>query len=113
MSLSEFERLVPFVRRARCWIVGRQALVRSRSRLHFILVTRDASERTVDEILRTFRHYPVVRVLRSEDLERHFQLRGTKVLGFQKGDLAKSLYATLKTHRLNSPDPKPGASESK
>lgn len=112
MSLSEFERLVPFVRRARCWIVGRPALARSRSRLHFILVTRDASERTVEEILRTFRHYPIVQTLRSEDLERHFQLKGTKVLGFQKGDLAKNLYAALKTHRLNPPDSKRDASES-
>lgn len=104
MSLSDFERLVPFARRARCWIVGRPALLRSRSRLHFILITQDASDRTVEEVLRSFQHYPVVQALRSEDLYRYFGLQGTKVLGFQKGDLAKNLYASLKAFRLNRPD---------
>jgi hypothetical protein len=43
-SAKPVERLFPFALRARILIVGREALLRSKSRLHFILITHDLSE---------------------------------------------------------------------
>ena len=45
------ERLFPFVLRARILLVGRETLLRSKSRLHFVLVTDDLSEQSRKEIL--------------------------------------------------------------
>ena len=39
------ERLFPFVLRSRILLIGRDTLRRSKSRLHFVLITRDISER--------------------------------------------------------------------
>jgi len=38
------ERLFPFVIRSRCLIVGGASLLRSKSRLHFVLITEELSE---------------------------------------------------------------------
>ena len=38
-----------------------------------------------------------------DQLEEFFGVRGTKVIGFEKSGLAKSLYAELKEYRINSP----------
>ncbi len=97
------ERLFPFVLRSRILIVGRDTLIRSKGRLHFVLITTDLSENSCEEILRDFSHYPVVRHFSSDDLEKHFGVKGTKVVGFQKSGLAQSIYAELKAHRLNAP----------
>jgi hypothetical protein len=97
------ERLFSFVLRSRILIVGRDTLARSKSRLHFVLVTRDLSETSRAEILSDFAHYPVVQHYTSEELEKYFGIKGAKVVGFEKSDLAKSLYAELKPHRINSP----------
>ena len=40
------ERLFPFVIRSRALLVGRDALLRSKSKLHFILITLDVSEKS-------------------------------------------------------------------
>ncbi|HYG24851.1 MAG TPA: hypothetical protein VEH04_18945 [Verrucomicrobiae bacterium] len=107
------ERLFPFVLRARILIIGRETLARSKGRLHFILITRDISENSRAEMLKEFSHYPVVQHFTSEELEKHFGLRNTKVVGFQKSGLAQSLYAELKEHRINKPaqrDSDPGNS---
>jgi hypothetical protein len=95
------ERLFPFVLRSRTLIVGRETLARSKSRLHFVLVTSDLSEASREEILREFSHYPVVQHFISDDLEKHFGIKGVKVVGFQKSDLAQSIYAELKEYRIN------------
>lgn len=97
------ERLFPFVLRSRNLLAGRETLRRSKSKLHFVLITTDISENSRAEILSEFSHYPVVQHYQSEDLEKHFGLKNAKVIGFSKSGLAKSLYAELKQHRLNHP----------
>jgi hypothetical protein len=97
------ERLFSFVLRSRILIVGRDTLARSKSRLHFVLITRDISETSRAEILSRFAHYPVVQHYTAEDLEKFFDIKGAKVIGFEKSGLAQSLYSELKQHRINSP----------
>jgi hypothetical protein len=97
------ERLFPFVLRARILLIGRDTLARSKRRLHFVLITSDLSENSRKEVLTEFAHYPVVQHYTSADLETHFQLRNTKILGFAKSGLAQSIYAELKEKRINSP----------
>jgi len=97
------ERLFPFVLRSRNLIVGRDTLLRSKSKLHFLLITTDISETSRNEILAEFAHYPVVQHYQSHDLKTHFGLEGAKVVGFAKSGLAQSLYAELKQYRVNKP----------
>src|ERR1035438_7184705 len=81
------ERLFPLVLRSRLLLVGRENIRRSKSRLHFVLITRDISENSREEMLKTFKHYPVVQHYTAADLEEHFALKGTKVIGFKKSAL--------------------------
>ena len=97
------ERLFPFVLRSRILLAGRETLQRSKSKLHFVLITTDISENSRTEILSEFAHYPIVQLYQPEDLEKHFGLKGAKVIGFAKSGLAQSLYAELKQHRINQP----------
>jgi hypothetical protein len=97
------ERLFPFVLRARILLVGREVLKRSKTNLHFILITTDLTEGSREKILSEFAHYPVVQRFSSADLEKFFGLRGTKVVGFAKSGLAQSVYAELKSARINKP----------
>ena len=97
------ERLFPFVLRARILLVGRETLLRSKSKLHFVLITDDLSEQSRKEILSEFAHYPIVQRYSSAELEQFFRLQGTKVLGFAKSGLAQSIYAEMKEHRINKP----------
>lgn len=83
--------------------MGRDTLARSKGRLHFILITTDISENSREQVLKGFAHYPVVQHYTEADLERHFGLKSTKVLGFTKSGLAQSIYAELKEHRINRP----------
>ena len=99
------ERMFPFVLRARILLVGRETLARSKSHLHFILVTEDLSEASRADILAEFAYYPVVQHFTTADLERHFGIPNTKVIGFAKSHLAQSVYAELKQYRLNKPGP--------
>lgn len=97
------ERMFPFVLRARILVVGRDALRRRKARLQFVLVTTDLSENSRKEVLRDFQACPVVERYTSGQLEELLKLRRTKVIGFLKSDLARSLYAEVKTQRLNDP----------
>jgi hypothetical protein len=97
------ERLFPFVLKSRALIVGRDTLARSKSNLHFILITTDLSENSRAQILKDYAHYPVVQHYTEADVEKYFALKGTKVLGFAKSGLAQSIYAELKQHRINKP----------
>ena len=97
------ERLFSFVLRSRILIVGRDKLARSKSRLHFVLITRDISENSRAEILSNFAHYPVVQHYTAEEIEKFFDIRGAKVIGFEKSGLAQSIYAELKEYRINRP----------
>jgi hypothetical protein len=102
-SVRPVERLFSFVLRSRILIVGRDLLARSKSRLHFVLITDDLSATGRAEILSDFAHYPVVQHYTAEELEQFFGIRGAKVIGFEKSGLAQSLYAELKEHRINQP----------
>jgi hypothetical protein len=106
-SAKSVERLFPFVLRSRNLLVGRETLLRSKGRLHFVLITSDLSERSRAEVLSEFAPYPVVQHFTSKELEHFFGLRGTKVVGFKKSGLAQSIYAELKQHRLNKPEKAP------
>ena len=97
------ERLFPFVLKSRGLIVGRDTLARSKSRLHFVLITNDISANSREQILKDFAHYPVVQHYASVELEAFFKVRGAKVIGFAKSGLAQSIYVELKSHRINSP----------
>jgi len=97
------EHLFPLVLRSRLLLVGRETIRRSKSQLHFVLITRDISENSREEMLKTFVHYPVVQHYTAADLEKHFALQGTKVIGFKKSALAQTIYAGLKPHRINKP----------
>ena len=99
------ERLFPFVLRSRNLLVGRDILQRSKSKLHFILITTDISENSRAEILADFSHYPIVQHYTSADLDKHFSIKGAKAVGFAKSGLAQSIYAELKQHRINKPGP--------
>jgi hypothetical protein len=103
IAAKPIERLFPFVIRSRILIPGRDSLVRSKSRLHFVLITHDLSETSRAGILADFAHYPVVQHYTTADLEKFFGIKGAKVVGFQKSGLAQSLYAELKQHRINQP----------
>ena len=72
------ERLFSFVLRSRILIVGRDTLARSKSRLHFVLITRDLSENSRAEILSNYAHYPVVQHYTAEELEKFFGIKGSK-----------------------------------
>ena len=52
------ERLFPFVMRSRNLLVGRDTLRRSKSKLHFVLITLDLSEQSRAEVLVGFRPLP-------------------------------------------------------
>jgi hypothetical protein len=108
--IKPVERLFPFVLRSRILIIGHDSLARSKGRLHFVLITSDLSEASRGKILQEFSHYPVVQRYTSDDLEKHFGIRGAKVLGLQKSNLAQSIYAELKDYRINQPpQPSPGS----
>jgi hypothetical protein len=99
-KVRDVERLFPFVLRARKLLVGRDTLRRSKSKLHFVLITRDISETSRDEILLDFVHYPVVQEYSTKQLEQFFGIKGAKVIGFEKSELAQSIYAGLKESRI-------------
>ncbi len=103
VSTKSVERLFPFVVKSRAFIVGRDILARSKSNLHFILITTDISDNSREQILSDYTHYPVVQCYTEADLEKFFAVKGTKVLGFTKSGLAQSIYAELKPYRINRP----------
>ena len=102
-ATSPVERLFPFVLRAGILLVGREKLRRSKSHLHFVLITEDIADVARAEVLAEFKHYPVVQRFLAADLERMFGIRGAKTIGFGKSGLAQSIYAELKAHRINQP----------
>jgi hypothetical protein len=106
------ERLFPFLVRARKLIVGREALVRSRRSLHSVLIATDLSENSKEEILREFEDYPILQKYTSKQFEEFFEVRNAKVIGLEKSSLAQSIYAELKSARVNAPPAqKPPASK--
>ena len=100
------ERLYPFALRARVVVVGEALLNKLRKKLHFILVTRDLSEKRLSEMLRSYSETPILQIYETENIEEHFGFKNTKILGFKKSSLAVSIYRELKekAERLNTDD---------
>ena len=107
MSESEpkhpVERLFPFVKRTGILLAGRERLRGTLGKLHFVLITEDIADESREEVLKDFKHYPVVQFFLPADLERCFGIKGCRAIGFMKSGLAQSIYAELKSHRINSP----------
>ena len=101
MPTKNVARLFPFVLKTRSLIVGRDSLRANKGKLHFVLITEDIAEASREEVLRDFTHYPVVQHFTSADLERFFNTKGAKAVGFLKSGLAQSIYAELKPFRIN------------
>ena len=84
-------------------MVGRDALFANKGKLHFVLITEDIAEASRAEVLKDFTHYPVVQHFSAADFVRFFAVKGAKAVGFTKSGLAQSIYAELKSFRLNKP----------
>lgn len=93
---------VPAVK-SKLLLIGREALRRNKSHLHFVLIATDIVANHREEVLADFKHYPVVQHYTAADFERLFKIKGAKTVGFAKSELAKSIYAELKAHRINQP----------
>lgn len=103
VAAKSVKRLFPFVLRTKSLFIGRDTLRANKGKLHFVLITTDISELSREEVLRDFTHYPVVQHFTGADLERFFNVKGAKAVGFAKSGLAQSIYAELKAHRINQP----------
>jgi hypothetical protein len=104
---KDVARMFPFVLKTRGLVAGRDALRANKGKLHFVLITEDIAEIHRDEVLKDFSHYPVVQHFLAGDLEKHFNVKGAKAVGFLKSGLAQSIYAELKEFRLNRPSVPP------
>lgn len=100
---SRIEQLLELAVQSKLLLIGREALRRNKSYLHFVLIATDIIANHREEVLADFRHYPVVQHFTAADFERLFKIKGAKTLGFSKSDLAKSIYAELKSYRINEP----------
>jgi hypothetical protein len=72
------ERLFSFVLRSRILIVGRNTQARSKSRLHFVLITHNLTDSSGVKILSDFAHYPVVQRYIADELGKFFGIKGNK-----------------------------------
>ena len=97
------EQLFALAVQSKLLLIGREALRRNKSHLHFVLIATDIIANHREEVLADFKHYPVVQHYTAADFERLFKIEGAKTVGFAKSDLAKSIYAELKAHRINQP----------
>jgi hypothetical protein len=70
----------------------------------FVLKTRALLvEAAREQVLKDFIYYPVVQYFHSSELEKYFNVKGAKAVGFLKSGLAQSIYAELKEFRINQP----------
>ena len=97
------EQLFSLAVQSKLLLIGREALRRNKSHLHFVLIATDIIANHREEVLADFKHYPVVQHFTAADFERLFKIKGAKAVGFAKSELAKSIYAELKAHRINQP----------
>ena len=100
---TRIEQLFALAVQSKLLLIGRETLRRNKSHLHFILIATDIIAIHRAEVLKDFIHYPVVQHFTAVDFERLFQIKGAKTVGLAKSDLAKSIYAGLKPHRINEP----------
>jgi hypothetical protein len=97
------EQLFALAVESKLLLIGREALRRNKSHLHFVLIATDIIANNREEVLADFKHYPVVQHYTAADFERLFKIKGAKTVGFVKSELAKSIYAELKAYRINQP----------
>ena len=95
------EGLFGFVKRTNNYVVGRDNLSRTKRKLKFLLVTTDISENSLNKMKNEFNEIPIVQYYTSEDLENHFQVQKTKIIGFKKSPISDGVYKALKDWRLN------------
>jgi len=100
---SRIEQLFELAVSSKLLLIGRETLRRNKSHLHFVLIATDIIASHRAEVLADFKHYPVVQHFTAADFVRLFQIEGAKTVGFAKSELAKSIYAELKPHRINEP----------
>ena len=100
---APIEQLLALALASKLLLVGREAVRKNKSHLHFVLIATDIIANHREEVLAENKHYPVVQHLTAADFERLFQIEGAKTIGFAKSELAKSIYAALKTYRINAP----------
>ena len=100
---SRIEQLFELAVSSKLLLIGREALRRNKSHLHFVLIATDIIANHRAEVLKDFIHYPVVQLFTAADFERLFKIKGAKTVGFAKSDLAKSIYVELKPYRINEP----------
>jgi hypothetical protein len=100
---SRIEQLFAIAVQSKLLLIGREALRRNKSHLHFVLIATDIIANHREEVLADFKHYPVVQHFTATDFKRLFQIEGAKTVGFAKSELAKSIYAELKPYRINEP----------
>ncbi len=99
-----FEKLAPFMLRARTVEVGRDRLAQIKNRLAYLLVTEDISENSKNELLHAFK-CPIYQCFTSEQIENMFGFRGTKVLGFHRSPLSTSALQLLAQYRIDNLTP--------
>ena len=97
------EQLFALAVQSKLLLIGREALRRSKSHLHFVLIATDIIANHREEVLADFKHYPVVQHFTAADFEKFFAVKGAKAVGFAKSGLAQSIYAELKAFRINAP----------
>lgn len=104
--MEVFEKLGAFMCRAHILEVGRERLHQVRNRLQLLLVTEDASENTLSEMLHDF-DCPVFCALTMHDVERLFGFHGTKVIGFRRHPLTQQAQEALRDCRVVRRRPMP------
>jgi hypothetical protein len=97
------EQLLALALESRLLLIGREAVRKNKSHLHFVLIATDIIAKHREEVLAENKHYPVVQHFTAADFERLFKIEGAKTVGFAKSEIAKSIYAELKSYRINAP----------
>ena len=93
-KMVSFEKMAPFMLRARVVEVGRDRLAQVKKKLACLLITTDISENSKNEMLASF-SCPVYQHFTSEEIEAMFGFHGTKVLGFHRSPLTQSVLPLL------------------
>jgi ribosomal protein L7Ae-like RNA K-turn-binding protein len=92
---------------------GREAVRATLKKIQFVLITTDISERSRREVFEMCTEVPVIALLTTAEVEHHFGLENTKIVGFLKSPIGKSLLAEMRGHivesssRRSTPPPPP------
>lgn len=98
-NMEHWKGLLPFVKRTRGMINGREKMSQMAKRLAFILVSEDISKNSRDEAL-SF-GCPVYQTLTMKEMEDLLGFKGTKMVGFLKSQLATAIQNELLQFKIN------------